>query len=123
MTEKQMRDLRLYECNRKQCGDKCSHDISGCHLTSDVRFAVNPEQSVGWDYFVGECLDEAWEKLRKMYLDAIVQSDCYPIYGASAVNFIEEWLTKQVPEVIGEYLKRLEFAPRGLEDKHKEETP
>lgn len=31
--EKQMRDLRLYECNRKKCGDKCSHDISGCHLT------------------------------------------------------------------------------------------
>lgn len=117
MTKEEMLNLRLYECNRKRCGDKCSHDISGCHLTHEIQYAVNPEQSVGWDYFVGERLDEMWTNLRAMCFDAIVHSNFYPVYGTSAVEFLEEKLTEQIHEIMKLYSERLETNPESQDQK------
>lgn len=36
-------NAKLYECDRKKCGDKC---FSACHLTMDVRHAKNPEHYI-----------------------------------------------------------------------------
>lgn len=108
MTKEEMLNLKLYECNRKKCSGFRSCDSGHCHLTTDVNFAVNPEQVLGYDYLVEEELDIYLAELKKMLLDALMQSEYYPESSASFIAYVWIFMQNKLREILEDAFKELE---------------
>lgn len=98
MTKEEMLNLKLYECNRKQCSGFRSCDTGHCHLTTNADFAVNPEQVLGYEALIRDQLDDNWCKVRGLYLDAIVKADYYPEGAQTAAEIVYGMLCYDVHE-------------------------
>lgn len=107
MTKEEMLNLKLYECNRKQCSGFRSCDSGHCHLTTDVNFAVDPEQVLGYDYLIAEQLDDCLSSTRKEYLAMILKSPYYPDESQYMLSIIESLLYEDTKRNTEEIQKRI----------------
>lgn len=108
MTKEEMLNLKLYECNRKRCNGFRSCDAGQCHLTSDVRFAVDPENPIGYEYFVMEQIDKHLVELRKMLFDALMQSEYYPESAATFIEYVWIFMRDKLSGILEDTFKELE---------------
>ena len=96
MTKEKMLNLKLYECNKKRCGDKCSNLTTGCHLTHEDEYAVDPKQVLGYEALIRDSLDDYWRISREQYLDAIVKANYYPGGAQTAAGIVGVMLDTDV---------------------------
>lgn len=108
MTKEEMLNLKLYECNKKRCSGFRSCDAGQCHLTSDVRFAVDPENPIGYEYFVMEQIDKHLAELRKMLLDVLMQSEYYPESAATFIEYVWIFMRDKLSGILEDKFKELE---------------
>lgn len=111
MTKEKMLNLKLYECNKKRCGDKCSNLTTGCHLTHEVEYAVDPEQVLGFEALIRDQLDDCWHRVREKYLDVIVKANYYPDGAQTAAGIVGAMLDTNVQknlEMLHNKMKKFE---------------
>lgn len=108
MTKEEMLNLKLYECNRKQCSGFRSCDTGHCHLTTDVNFAVDPEQSFGYDYLITEQLDSYLNMARKEYLDLIIKPPIYPDESQYMLSLLNSLLFEDIRKNKEKIIERIE---------------